>query len=66
MNNQNCDLFAGAEHMGDDLSTFNYLTSGIVDVAFVNLKVIENKTEAGELRRLLRLCCLLCIIFLYI
>ncbi|XP_018392136.1 PREDICTED: transferrin [Cyphomyrmex costatus] len=38
----------GAEHAGDDLSTFNYLASGIVDVAFVNLKVIENKTEAGE------------------
>lgn len=52
MNNQNCDLFAGAEHAGDDLSTFNYLASGIVDVAFVNLKIIENKTEAGESRRL--------------
>ncbi|XP_018049923.1 PREDICTED: transferrin [Atta colombica] len=38
----------GAEHAGDDLSTFNYLASGVVDVAFVNLKVIENKTEAGD------------------
>ncbi|XP_018340131.1 PREDICTED: transferrin isoform X2 [Trachymyrmex septentrionalis] len=38
----------GAEHADDDLSTFNYLASGVVDVAFVNLKVIENKTEAGD------------------
>ncbi|XP_011704440.1 PREDICTED: transferrin [Wasmannia auropunctata] len=38
----------GAEHAGDDLSTFNYLASGVVDVAFVNLKIIENKTEAGD------------------
>lgn len=59
-------LFADAEHVGDDLSTFNYLTSGIVDVAFINLKIIENKTEAGELRRLLRLYYLYCIIFLHI
>jgi len=53
MNNQNCNLVAGAEHAGDDLSTFNYLASGVVDVAFVNLKVIENKTEASELSRLI-------------
>lgn len=51
MSNQRCDLFADAKHMGDDLSAFNYLASGIVDVAFVNLKIIENKTEAGELSR---------------
>ena len=53
MNNQNCNIVAGAEHADDDLSTFNYLASGVVDVAFVNLKVIENKTEAGELSRLI-------------
>jgi len=50
MNNQNCDLFADAEHAGDDLSAFNYLVSDIVDVAFVNLKIIENKTEVGKFR----------------
>ncbi|KAM0730836.1 Transferrin [Formica fusca] len=32
----------------DDLDAFNYLTSGIVDVAFVNLKIIESKTEIGD------------------
>ncbi|XP_071653962.1 transferrin isoform X1 [Temnothorax longispinosus] len=37
-----------AAHAGDDLSAFNYLASDIVDVAFVNLKIIENKTEAGD------------------
>ncbi|KAL0113854.1 hypothetical protein PUN28_011293 [Cardiocondyla obscurior] len=37
-----------AKHAGDDLTAFNYLTSGIVDVAFVNLKIIENKTEASD------------------
>lgn len=49
INNQNCDLFADANHSDDDLRAFNYLTSGIVDVAFINLRIIENKTEPGEL-----------------
>lgn len=34
----------------DDLDAFDYLTSGIVDVAFVNLKVIEKNVNVGELR----------------
>ncbi|XP_011156703.1 transferrin [Solenopsis invicta] len=38
----------GAEHESDDFSAFKYLASGVVDVAFVNLKVIENKTEPGD------------------
>ncbi|XP_036151373.1 transferrin isoform X2 [Monomorium pharaonis] len=38
----------GAEHKDDDLSAFEYLASGVVDVAFVNLKIIENKTEPGD------------------
>ncbi|XP_011337868.1 transferrin isoform X2 [Ooceraea biroi] len=38
----------GAEQAGDDLSAFEYLTSGRVDVAFVNLKVVEKKTKVGE------------------
>lgn len=46
----------------DDLDAFNYLTSGIVDVAFVNLKIIESKTEIGELRWLFQLTNVLCII----
>ncbi|XP_011641592.1 serotransferrin isoform X1 [Pogonomyrmex barbatus] len=37
-----------AKETVDDLTAFSYLTSDIVDVAFVNLKVIENKTEAGD------------------
>ncbi|XP_020278955.1 transferrin [Pseudomyrmex gracilis] len=31
-----------------DLTAFTYLTSDVVDVAFVNLKVIENHTQAGD------------------
>jgi len=38
---------------GDDLTAFEYLTSGRVDVAFVNLKIIEKKTEMGKLRKFL-------------
>lgn len=34
----------------DDLDAFDYLTSGIVDVAFVNLKIIEKNVNVGELR----------------
>ncbi|KMQ96612.1 transferrin isoform x4 [Lasius niger] len=37
-----------AKRTNDDLDAFDYLTSGTVDVAFVNLKVIESKTEAGD------------------
>ncbi|XP_072760002.1 transferrin isoform X2 [Anoplolepis gracilipes] len=32
----------------DDLEAFDYLTSNIVDVAFVNLKNIKSKIEAGD------------------
>ncbi|XP_014469686.1 PREDICTED: transferrin isoform X4 [Dinoponera quadriceps] len=32
------------EAMGDDISAFDCLTSGLADVAFVNLKAIEKKT----------------------
>lgn len=34
----------------DDLDAFNYLISGIIDVAFVNLKVIKMNVKVGELR----------------
>ncbi|KAH0952965.1 hypothetical protein HN011_010853 [Eciton burchellii] len=37
-----------AVRTGNDLSAFEYLTSGRVDVAFVNLKIVESKTELGD------------------
>lgn len=44
----------------DDLDAFDYLTSGIVDVAFVNLKAIEKSVNVGELRGLFQFTNVFC------
>lgn len=37
-----------ANRTNDDLYAFDYLISDVVDVAFVNLKIIESKTKTGD------------------
>lgn len=43
-------IFADMKRENNDLEAFDYLTSDIVDVAFVNLKAIKMNVKVGELR----------------